>query len=126
MAEELLGSGYLDGLVRHLQRKYPNFSEEASGAVALGVRKLITRAGSVDEPERYVAVVAYNEMKRLGRERARALSLDAFRETDQEDPRLTADTCEVDEELLLQETYGEIKKYIETWESGSVRATVLL
>lgn len=126
--ESMLGDGTVEGLVRRLRRDFPALESEATAAVGHGVEKLIVRDTVPDDPRRYLAACAYNEVKRVGRLRARHDSLEALASENEdhagwtpEDPGFT-----VEEQALLRATYDELRSHVETWETENVRLVTLL
>ena len=125
--EKMLGDGYVEGLVRRLCRDFPALAGDASGAAGHAVEKLVVRPTTPDKPRSYLAACAYNEMKRVRRMRARFDSLEALADEDgrpgwtPSDPGLT-----VEEQVLLRETYDQVRSHVETWETENVRIVTLL
>ncbi|MHB1844816.1 MAG: RNA polymerase sigma factor [Deltaproteobacteria bacterium] len=127
--EKMLGDGYVEGLVRRLCRDFPSLAGDATGAVGHAVEKLVVRPVPPDKPRSYLAACAYNEMKRVRRTRARVDSLDALADENEDgrtgwtpsDPGLT-----VEEQVLLTETYDQLRSHVETWETDNVRIVTLL
>lgn len=127
--EAMLRNGTIEGLVRRLKRDFPALASEATGAVGHGVEKLIVRDTVPDEPRRYLAACAYNEIKRIARQRVRDVSLEALGSEDHdargawepEDPAWT-----VEEQALLRTAFDLLRAQVETWETENVRVVTLL
>jgi hypothetical protein len=123
--EQMLREGFIEGLTISLRHKYPTLAEEAGGAVAHAVEKLIIRGTAPDQPRNYLASSAYNDMKRTARRQARLASLDA--EAESPSPRQFADKAwTVEEQALIDEAYKELKTHVEMWETDHVRVVTLL
>lgn len=127
--ELMLANGTIEGIVRHLRRDFPALAPDADAAVGHGVEKLIVREIAPDDPRRYLASCAYNEMKRLGRQRARHVSLEALADAgDDETPRWEPeqDGWTVEEQALLSATYDQLRAHVATWDTENVRVVTLL
>lgn len=124
----MLRDGTVEGLVGRLQRDFPALEAEAASAVGHGVEKLIVRETAPDDPRRYLAACAYNEMKRFGRRRARHVSLEALA-SKEEDHAAWVPADErfgVEEQALLRSTYDQLRSHVEGWETENVRVVTLL
>jgi hypothetical protein len=127
-AEAMLRDGTLEGLVRRLRRDFPALASEADAAVGHGVARLIVRSQAPDDPRGYLAASAYNEMKRIGRQKARCGSLEALA-VDQDDrpgwePAQGGWT--VEEQTLLRATYDLLCAHVAIWDTENVRVVTLL
>lgn len=126
--EAMLGDGTVEGLVRRLRRDFPALAAEATASVGHSVEKLIVRETVPDDPRRYLAACAYNEMKRLGRRRARHVSLEALA-TEGQGPSAWMpedESFSVEEQALLKSTYDLLRTHVEGWETENVRVVTLL
>jgi len=125
--EALLANGAIEGLVRRLQKDFPALHTEASAAVGEAVEKLIRRKESPRNPGAYLAASAYNVLKRQMRRRARSVSLDALGEAGDSDGWEPEDAeWSVEEQALIRETYEELRREVEQWETENVKAITLL
>ncbi len=120
--------GTLEGLVRRLRQDFPALAAEADAAVGHGVEKLIVRPLAPDDPRSYLAAAAYNEMKKIGRQRARCDSLEALAADQDDRPgwEPAHDGWTVEEQALLRATYDLLRAHVATWDTETVRVVTLL
>lgn len=118
-AETMLRDGRIEGLVCQLQAAYPWLAHEAEAAVGHGVAALIRIKQSPTRPFSYLTSCAYNEMKRIGKFRAREASLEGLRDDSDWEPAY--DEWSTEERALMNDTYKELAAHVATWENNNAR-----
>jgi DNA-directed RNA polymerase specialized sigma24 family protein len=124
-AEELLASGFLEGLVARLRFSYKSVGDHAADAVAHAVEELMIST-KVKNPRRWVTAVAWNRMKMIGVQQARLKSLDELAEYDPDQAIFRDDAGTAEEQALRDVVYGEVVAHVNTWPTDNVRVVTLL
>lgn len=117
--EEMLRDGRIEGLVRQIQRAYPALVDEAEAAVGHAVEALVGAKKNPDKPFSYLVSCAFNEIKKIGKFRARSVSLDALK--DGTEWELAYDEWSAEERALVDETYKVLMLHVSTWGTNNVR-----
>ncbi len=129
--EAMLHDGFLDGLVRLLDRRFPAGAGTMSeDSVAEAIRKTIGagRSRTIENPRGYVTTIATNEM-RASISRAAIETLPQANEDEQEtwEDRLPA-PAEDDPEVQVRGrlVYEFVRTLVDAWESRNLKTTTLL
>lgn len=118
-AADLVRDRYPEGLVRSLERRYPDVKAWADDAVAHGVEQLVKTARTtrgVQYPKAFVAAAATNFL----------LDAVGLPEAPVEDAGLDGRSRSAEDEALLDELYKTFKQRVDTWETANLRVVTLL
>jgi DNA-directed RNA polymerase specialized sigma24 family protein len=132
VAEDMLRSGFLDGLTRLLESRFPGVREVFhEDAVAESVRKLL-EAGErreIDNPRAYITTIALNEM----RHQLRRAALEQLPQpSDDEDEEAWMDEGQpgngrpTEDVAVGEAVYEHVKALVERWDSRNLRVTTLV
>lgn len=132
IAEDMVRSGFLDGLTRLLDDRFRGVREVFyEDAVAEAVKKLL-EAGErreIANPHGYITTIAMNEMRRTLK-RAALEQLPETSDEDGDDQWMVGDRAAEDrptEDTVVGEAvYAYVKDLVEHWESRNLRTTTLL
>jgi DNA-directed RNA polymerase specialized sigma24 family protein len=131
-AEDMLRSGFLDGLTRLLEDRFRGVREVFyEDAVAESVKKLL-EAGErreIANPRAYITTIALNEMRHQLR-RAALEQLPQPSEDDDEDAWMVegqaGDGRPTEDIAVGQAVYEHVKTMVERWDSRNLRVTTLV
>lgn len=129
VVEAMLESQALEGLLKALCNQFPTLSEQnAEDALGASVAKLITLSATPERPDKYLAAMAYNEMKAIFKKKARESSLEALAVGGDSGPGwdLPDYDWSIEERTQWKVVYDSLTQHVKTWDVENMRVVTLL